>query len=70
MKNEVNLEMKKIYEEKKLEMILEPSALKWDAVKVYSGVVNLASKYECSNCFGFRDMAFFFVFFLQFFFSI
>ena len=48
---------------KKIEPNLNFSTLYWVAVKVHSGVENLASKYDCLNPFGFRDMAFFLFFF-------
>ena len=44
---------------KKIEPNLKFSTLYWVAVKVHSGVENLASKYGCLNPFGFRDMAFY-----------
>ena len=49
----------------KIEPNLKFSTEYWVAVKVHSRVENLASKYECLNPFGFRDMAFydFFIFF-------
>ena len=34
------------------------STLKWGAARVHSGVANLASKCDCSNSFGFPEMAF------------
>ena len=36
--------------------------LKFGAVRLYSGVANLALNCDCSNSFDFRDMAFFMIF--------
>ena len=38
---------------------LEFLTLLWRSISLKSGVTNMASKYECSNFFGFKDMAFF-----------
>ena len=45
------------------------STLLWGAVRVHSGVANLASKYDCSNPLFFRDMAFLCFYFYFFFFK-
>ena len=39
----------------------------WGPIGVGSRAANLASKYDCSNLFGFRDMAFFMIFYYFFF---
>ena len=36
--------------------------LKWGAISVHSRATNLASNSDCSNSYGFRDIAFFMIF--------
>ena len=43
---------------------LKFSTLFWPALRVKSAVAQLVSKYDCSNPFGFREMAFYMISFL------
>ena len=57
-----NLDIKKLTELEFLNLIV-------GSVRVQSGVTNLESKYDCSNSFGFRELAFFMIISISFFFQ-
>ena len=58
----------KLLDIKKIKRTSISSTVMWSAIRVYSGVANLASKYDNSNPLIFRDMAFL-CFFFKFFFK-